>query len=43
MSAGGSANLCIYIAMGLVFSVYRVNKNQTPVDYRLINVRTPYR
>lgn len=43
MSAGGSANLCIYIAMGLVFSVYRVNKNQTPVDFRVINLYTPYK
>ncbi|HBL40275.1 MAG TPA: hypothetical protein DDY98_01365, partial [Ruminococcaceae bacterium] len=42
MSAGGSANLCIYIAMGLVFSVYRINKDRAPVDFRIINVRTPY-
>ncbi len=43
MSAGGSSNLCIYIAMGVVFSVYRVNADRTPVDFRMINVRTPYR
>ncbi|MBQ3499597.1 MAG: FtsW/RodA/SpoVE family cell cycle protein [Clostridia bacterium] len=43
MSAGGSSNLCIYIAMGVVFSVYRFNADRTPVDFRMINVRTPYR
>ncbi|MBR3801946.1 MAG: FtsW/RodA/SpoVE family cell cycle protein [Clostridia bacterium] len=43
MSAGGSSNLCIYIAMGVVFSVYRFNKDHKPVDFRMINVRTPYR
>jgi len=43
MSAGGSSNLCIYIAMGVVFSVYRVNCDTTPVDFRMVNVRTPYR
>ena len=43
MSAGGSSNLCIYIAMGVVFSVYRFNCNRTPIDFRMINVRTPYR
>ncbi len=43
MSAGGSSNLCIYISMGVVFSVYRVNADRTPVDFRMINVRTPYR
>ncbi len=43
MSAGGSSNLCIYIAMGVVFSVYRINCDTTPVDFRMINVRTPYR
>ncbi|MBQ8027719.1 MAG: FtsW/RodA/SpoVE family cell cycle protein, partial [Clostridia bacterium] len=43
MSAGGSSNLCIYIAMGVVFSVYRVNCDRTPTDFRMINVRTPYR
>jgi hypothetical protein len=43
MSAGGSSNLCIYIAMGVVFSVYRVNCDTTPVDFRMVSVRTPYR
>lgn len=43
MSAGGSSNLCIYVAMGVVFSVYRVNCNTAPVDFRMVSVRTPYR
>lgn len=27
ISAGGSANMCIYLAIGLVMSVYRINRN----------------
>lgn len=42
MSAGGSSNLCIYIAIGLVLSVYRSNLDSGAVDFRMINVRTPY-
>ncbi len=42
VSAGGSSNLCVYIAMGLVFSVYRYNRERTPVDFRIISVSTPY-
>ncbi len=42
MSAGGSSNLCIYLAMGLVLSVYRFNKERAPVNFRVMNVRTPY-
>ncbi len=42
MSAGGSSNLCIYLAMGLVLSVYRYNKEHDPVNFRVMNVRTPY-
>lgn len=42
MSAGGSSNLCIYLAMGMVLSVYRYNKERAPVDFRVMNVRTPY-
>lgn len=42
MSSGGTSNLCIYLAMGLVFSVYRMNCERAPVDFRAINIRTPY-
>ena len=28
-SAGGSSSLSIYLALGIVFSVYRYSKNQT--------------
>ena len=38
VSAGGSSNLCVYLAMGLVFSVYRHNIERTPVDFRIISV-----
>ena len=34
MSAGGSSNLCIYLAIGLVLSVYRSSQVGKPVDYK---------
>lgn len=42
MSAGGSANLCIYFAIGLVMSVYRFNCNRDPVNFRLTHINTPF-
>ncbi len=42
ISAGGSSNLCIFFAIGLVMSVYRFNKDRDPVNFRLINVSTPF-
>lgn len=42
ISAGGSANLCIYVAIGLVMSVYRYNKVRDPVDFRMSRPATPY-
>lgn len=41
-SAGGSSNLCVYIAIGIVLSVYRFNKARAPVDFRLSRIRTPF-
>lgn len=42
ISAGGSSNLCIFFAIGLVMSVYRFNKDRDPVNFRLINISTPF-
>lgn len=42
MSAGGSSNLCIYIAIGLVLSVYRNSKVRKPVDVKIGNLYTPF-
>ena len=42
MSAGGSSNICVYLALGLVFSVYRFNKERAPVNFRLGHVSTPF-
>ncbi len=42
MSAGGSSNLCIYFAIGIVMSVYRFNCNREPVNFRLTHISTPF-
>lgn len=34
-SAGGSSNLCIYIGIGLIMSIYRFNKEKEVSNYRL--------
>ncbi|MBQ7006315.1 MAG: FtsW/RodA/SpoVE family cell cycle protein [Oscillospiraceae bacterium] len=42
MSAGGSSNLCVYFAIGIVMSVYRFNCSRDPVNFRLVNISTPF-
>ena len=42
VSAGGSSNLCIYFAIGLVMSVYRFNCNREPINFRLTHISTPF-
>ena len=42
MSAGGSSNLSVYLAIGLVLSVYRFNKDRDPIKFRLLHVNTPF-
>ncbi len=37
-SAGGSSNLCLYIGVGLILSIYRANKEGEIVNVRLTNV-----
>ncbi|MBR1704531.1 MAG: FtsW/RodA/SpoVE family cell cycle protein [Clostridia bacterium] len=42
-SAGGSATLSLYIALGLIFSIYRSVYSQTQeTNFRLIGVRSPF-
>lgn len=40
-SAGGSSNLCIYIGMGLMLSIYRFDREARISEYRIAN-RTPF-
>lgn len=42
VSAGGSSNLCIYFAVGIVMSVYRFNCNREPINFRLTHISTPF-
>ncbi|MBR5112880.1 MAG: FtsW/RodA/SpoVE family cell cycle protein [Clostridia bacterium] len=42
ISAGGSANLCIYLAVGLVMSVYRFNRENSLENLNLYGVLTPF-
>ena len=36
-SAGGSSNLCIYIGLGLILSIYRFDKEREAESYKLTN------
>ncbi len=42
MSAGGSSTLSIYVAIGLIMSVYRQNIDTEPESYRMTGISTPY-
>lgn len=42
ISAGGSSNLCVYFGIGIVMSVYRFNANREPINFRLVNISTPF-
>ncbi len=42
ISAGGSANLCVYFAIGLVMSVYRFNCDREPTNFRFTHISTPF-
>lgn len=42
MSAGGSSNLCIYIAIGMVLSVYRSSQFREPFEFRYGKLFTPF-
>ena len=42
MSAGGSSNLCIYIAIGMVLSVYRSSQFREPIEFKYGKLFTPF-
>lgn len=41
-SAGGSSTLCVYIGIGLVFSIYRYNRSREAVNFRLSRIASPF-
>jgi len=41
-SAGGSSNLSVYIALGLILSIYRYNQTKQLDNLMLIGIRTPF-
>lgn len=41
-SAGGSSNICIYLAIGMVMSVYRFNQKRPAVDFRMRRIATAF-
>ncbi|MBQ7961284.1 MAG: FtsW/RodA/SpoVE family cell cycle protein [Clostridia bacterium] len=42
LSAGGSSNLCIYIAIGLLLSLARHTSEKEVVNFRFKNISTPF-
>jgi rod shape determining protein RodA len=42
ISSGGSSNLCIYIGIGIIMSIYRANRESGAVNFRLSHIRTPF-
>lgn len=43
ISSGGSADLCIYLGIGVAMSVYRHNCSREPVSFRVRSISTPYK
>ncbi len=41
-SAGGSSTLCLYLGVGLVFSIYRFNRSREVVNFRLSKIASPF-
>ncbi len=41
-SAGGSSNLCLYIGIGLMLSIYRFDKEQEIINFRYSHLTTPF-
>ena len=42
-SAGGSSNLCLYLAIGLILSFYRYNQQRDIVDIGFANIDNPFK
>ncbi len=41
-SAGGTSTLCLYVGVGLVFSIYRYNRSRETVNFRLSRIASPF-
>ncbi len=41
-SAGGSSNLCVYFAIGLILSFYRYNQQRDPIHVSQSNIYNPF-
>ena len=41
-SAGGSSTLCLYVGIGLAFSIYRFNRSREAINFRLSRILTPF-
>ncbi|MBE6795188.1 MAG: rod shape-determining protein RodA [Ruminococcaceae bacterium] len=41
-SAGGTSTLCLYVGVGLVFSIYRFNRSREAVNFRLSGIASPF-
>ena len=41
-SAGGSSTLCLYVGVGLIFSIYRFNRSREVVNFRVSRISTPF-
>ena len=42
-SSGGSSNLCIYLAIGLILSFYRYNQQRDIIDVKLDSIDNPFK
>ncbi len=42
-SAGGTSTVCLYIGIGLVFSIYRFNRSREIVNFRVSRIASPFR
>ena len=42
-SAGGSSNLCLYLAIGLILSFYRYNQQRDIIDIGFANIDNPFK
>lgn len=41
-SAGGTSTLCLYVGIGLIFSIYRFNRSRETVNFRLSRIASPF-
>ena len=41
-SAGGTSTVCLYVGIGLIFSIYRYNRSRETVNFRLSRIASPF-